>query len=74
MMKILSLALMAVAIASGTHRISYVETNGNWVYLYDDNGRCRRYIHFQEGPMDLYLGQERKKDKSTYRKVGDAHE
>ena len=39
MMKILSFALLAVALAGGTHRISSVETNGNWVYMYDDTGR-----------------------------------
>ena len=39
MMKILSLALLAVAIAGGAHRISCVETNGNWVYMYDETGR-----------------------------------
>ena len=38
-MKILSLALMAVTLAGGAHRISSVENNGSWVYMYDDNGR-----------------------------------
>ena len=39
MMKILSVALLAAAIASGAHRISSVENTGNWVYMYDDKGK-----------------------------------
>ena len=39
MIKILSLALLAVTIAGGTHRISCVETDGNLVYMYDDTGK-----------------------------------
>ena len=38
-MKILSVALLAAAIASDAHRIYSVENTGNWVYMYDDKGK-----------------------------------
>lgn len=46
MMKILSFALLAAAIASGAHRISSVENNGNWVYMYDDTGRKYKSLSY----------------------------
>ncbi len=46
MMKILSFALLAAAIASGAHRISSVENNGNWVYLFDSEGKKYKSLNY----------------------------
>lgn len=46
MMKILSLALLAVAIAGGALRISCVETNGNWIYLFDSEGKKYKSLSY----------------------------
>jgi VCBS repeat-containing protein len=45
MRKFLHIALVALAMLAGAHRISSVESNGAWVYLYDDTRptvRCSR--------------------------------
>ena len=38
MMKFLHIALVALAMLAGAHKISSVESAGAWVYLYDDTG------------------------------------
>ena len=38
MIKILHIALVALAMLPGAHKISSVENAGAWVYLYDDAG------------------------------------
>ena len=38
MMKFLHIALVALAVLAGAHKISSVETSGSWVYMYDDSG------------------------------------
>lgn len=38
MMKFLHIALVALAMLAGAHKISSVESAGAWVYLYDDPG------------------------------------
>ncbi len=37
-MKFLHIALVALAVLAGAHKISSVETSGSWVYMYDDSG------------------------------------
>lgn len=39
MMKFLTYAIMGLMLAAGAHRISSIEQNGPWIYLYDDSGR-----------------------------------
>ena len=39
MMKFLHIALVALAVFAGAHKISSVETSGSWIYLYDSEGR-----------------------------------
>ena len=36
--KFLSIMAVVLAMLAGAHKISSVETSGNWVYLYDDTG------------------------------------
>jgi len=38
MIKSLHIALVALAMLAGAHKISSVETSGSWVYMYDDSG------------------------------------
>lgn len=37
-MKFLHIAVVALAVLAGAHKISSVETSGSWVYMYDDSG------------------------------------
>lgn len=38
MMKFLHIPILALALLAGAHKISSVESNGTWVYMYDDSG------------------------------------
>ena len=38
MMIYLAMALLGLTMIAGAHRISSVEQNGSWVYLYDESG------------------------------------
>lgn len=38
MMRTLHIALLALAMRAGAHKISSVETSGSWIYMYDDTG------------------------------------
>lgn len=38
-MRIFQIAIVTLVILAGSHRISSVESNGNWVYLYDESGK-----------------------------------
>ena len=37
-MKFVHIALVALAVLAGAHKISSVETSDSWVYMYDDSG------------------------------------
>lgn len=39
MMKCLTIAVLSLAILAGSHQISRVESDGSWVYLYDESGK-----------------------------------
>ena len=39
MFKLLNIAVIGLALLAGGHKISSVENSGNWVYMYDDQGR-----------------------------------
>ena len=38
-MKYLAMALIALMMAQGAHKLSSVEQSGAWIYLYDDSGK-----------------------------------
>lgn len=39
MMKYLTIAVLSLAILASSHQISRVESDGSWVYLYDESGK-----------------------------------
>ncbi|MBQ7622514.1 MAG: VCBS domain-containing protein [Bacteroidales bacterium] len=38
MMRIIQIAILTLTMLAGTHKISSVESNGSWVYMYDESG------------------------------------
>lgn len=39
MMKYLTTAVLSLAISAGSHQISRVESDGSWVYMYNESGK-----------------------------------
>lgn len=44
MMKALHILIVALALLAGAHKISSVETNGSWIYMYDASGHRYRTL------------------------------